>query len=329
MSTAALRTAPDSPAVPARTGLRSTAAAPAVAIHDLHRHFGEVRAVDGLSLEIPRGQVLAFLGPNGAGKSTTLDVVLGFARPDSGSVEVLGDTPARAVSRGRVGGVLQTGGLLPGYTVAETLAVVASLHRGSPDVDAAVRRARLEPLLRRRVSRLSGGERQRLRLALALLPDPELLVLDEPTTGMDVTARAAFWQEMRAQAVRSDRTIVFATHYLQEAANVADRIVIIDHGRTVADGTIDELRAGMTTSTVTATWHGIGDGADARTLLAPLGDAVSSLAVRGEHVEIRTAAPDDVARLLLTRSPAQHLGISAPSLDDIFTGLVDHRPPGA
>lgn len=297
-------------------------ASPAVEIQDLTKTFGAVRAVDGLSLTVRRGEVVAFLGPNGAGKSTTLDTVLGFTRPTSGTVRVLGEAPAEAVAASRVSAVLQDGGLLPGYTVGDTLNVVASLQAVEPDVDDVVERTRLRPLLRRRVSRLSGGERQRLRLALALLPDPELLVLDEPTTGMDVTARAGFWATMRELAHDRERALVFATHYLQEAADFADRIVIIDHGRLIADGTIDELRAMETTSTVTATWDGLADEETLREALAPLSSCVNGLAVHGAHVELRTTAPDDVARLLLTTTPARHLGISAPSLDDIFSGLV-------
>lgn len=300
-------------------------AAPAVEIHELTKTFGAVRAVDHLSLSIGRGEVVAFLGPNGAGKSTTLDTVLGFTRPTSGTVRVLGQDPADAVAASRVSAVLQDGGLLPGYTVGETVDVVAALQAVEPDVDDVIARTGLGPLLRRRVSRLSGGERQRLRLALALLPDPELLVLDEPTTGMDVTARAGFWATMRELAHDGERALVFATHYLQEAADFADRIVIIDHGRLVADGTIDELRSREAGATVTATWPGLTDPGSVREALSPVTGTVESLDVHGEHVEIRTSVSDDVARLLLTATPAVHLAISAPSLDEIFAGLVESR----
>lgn len=140
---------------------------------------------------------------------------------------------------------------------------------------------------------------------------------------MDVTARGGFWATMRELAHDRERTLVFATHYLQEAADFADRIVIIDNGRLVADGTIDELRARRTGATVTATWPGLTGPASVRKALSQVTGTVESLDVHGEHVEIRTSAPDDVARLLLTAMPATHLGISAPSLDEIFTGLVE------
>ena len=215
-------------------------ASPAVEIQDLTKTFGAVRAVDGLSLTVRRGEVVAFLGPNGAGKSTTLDTVLGFTRPTSGTVRVLGEAPAEAVAASRVSAVLQDGGLLPGYTVGETLNVVASLQAVEPDVDDVVERTRLRPLLRRRVSRLSGGERQRLRLALALLPDPELLVLDEPLAGIDRASRealASILTGLRAQGL----TLLTVLHEMGELADVVERAVVLDEGRVVSDGPVTDV----------------------------------------------------------------------------------------
>ena len=299
----------------------TTAPEPAVRISGLTKSFGPLVAVDRLDLSVARGEVVAFLGPNGAGKSTTLEVLLGLSQADAGTVSVLGGTPAQAVRGGRVGAMLQTGGLLPEFTVQQTLDVVASLQRRVPDVGAIIAQTRLSGLLRRRIGKCSGGEIQRIRLALALLPQPELLVLDEPTTGMDVTARAAFWETMR-EATAQGRAILFATHYLNEAADFADRIVIIDRGRLVADGSVDEVRALGEGTTVTARWPGLSDETELREALAPVADALLTVSVHGEHVELRTTAADDVARLLLTRTPAEHLGITALSLDEVFTGLV-------
>ncbi|NYD56772.1 ABC-2 type transport system ATP-binding protein [Nocardioides marinisabuli] len=205
-------------------------------------HGPPVKAVDAVDLTIRPGEVVAFLGPNGAGKTTTVDMLLGLTEPTSGSVEVYGVSPRRAVAAGRVSAVLQTGGLLPDFTVRETVRAVAALH-GRPDrVDHVLERAGLGELAGRLVQACSGGEQQRLKFALALVPDPDLVVLDEPTTGMDVGARRDFWDTMRADAA-AGRTIVFATHYLAEADEFADRTVLMARGRIVADAPTVEVRA--------------------------------------------------------------------------------------
>ena len=236
---------------------------------------------------------------------------------------VLGVAPREAVRAGRVGAVLQADGLNPSFTVRQTLDIIASLQLRIPDIESVIAQTRLEGLLRRKISQCSGGEIQRVRLALALLAQPELLVLDEPTTGMDPTARAAFWEMMRRETAQG-RAILFATHYLQEAADVADRIIIIDRGRLVAEGSVDEVRALGEGTTVTATWLGLSGEAELRAALAPVSDSLLGMEVHGSHLELRTIAPDDVARLLLTATPAGHLGITALSLEEIFAQLVGH-----
>ena len=309
----------------------STAAhspSPAVEVTGLTKSFGSLTAVDRLDLKVARGEVVAFLGPNGAGKSTTLDVVLGFTRPDAGTAAVLGVAPGEAVRAGRVGAVLQIGGLIPSFTVRQTLDIVASLQLHAPDVESVIAQTSLSGLLRRKISRCSGGEIQRVCLALALLSRPELLVLDEPTTGMDPTARAAFWDMMRRETAQG-RAILFATHYLQEAADVADRIIIIDRGRLVAEGSVDEVRALGEGTTVTATWPGLSGEAELRAALAPVSGSLLGVEVHGSHLELRTSAPDDVARLLLTATPSGHIGVMALSLEEIFTELVGEEHDGA
>ena len=313
---------------PAASPVGAAPAAPAVRVRGLRKTFGPVVAVDSLDLTVASGEVVAFLGPNGAGKSTTLDVILGFTRPDAGTAAVLGVAPREAVRAGRVGAVLQIGGLIPSFTVRQTLDIVASLQLRAPDVESVIARTGLGGLLRRRVSRCSGGETQRVRLALALLAQPELLVLDEPTTGMDPTARTAFWDMMRRETAQG-RAILFATHYLQEAADFADRIIIIDRGRLVAEGSVDEVRALGEGTTVTATWPGLSGEAELRAALAPVSGSLLGVQVRGPHLELRTSAPDDVARLLLTATPAGHLGITALSLEEIFAELVGDEHDGA
>lgn len=303
---------------------------PAVAVRDLTKTFpsrsGEVRAVDNLSLTLEPGQVVAFLGPNGAGKTTTLDMLLGLTQPTAGSIEVFGHRPHDAIQRGLVGATLQDGTLGPGLTVRQTLTVLASLHTHPLPLEELLERAELTALASRKVAALSGGERQRLRLAAALLPDPRLLVLDEPTTGMDVTARAAFWNTMHALAATGERTLLFATHYLEEAAAFADRIVIMSRGRLVADGTLADLRAAHEVTTVTASWPSPDDAAARAALAAhlrPVAGSIEEWRLDGGTLTIRTRDSDAVARLLLTGSPATDLTITPVSLDTLFTQIVE------
>src|SRR3954462_12105025 len=232
---------------------------PAIALHGLTKRFGSVTAVDGLDLTIEPGEVVAFLGPNGAGKTSTVDMVLGLSRPDAGSVEVFGLPPRTAVAHGLVTAVMQTGGLLKDLTVGETVELTAALFAHTRPVAEVLERAGLTEIANRRVGKCSGGQQQRLRFAMALLPEPELLILDEPTTGMDVEGRREFWGAIRADAEQG-RTVVFATHYLEEADAYADRIVLVSRGAVVADGTAAEIKALSAGRLVTATWEGIGTG---------------------------------------------------------------------
>ncbi len=209
---------------------------PAISLGDLTKSFGDVHAVRGIDLQIEQGEIVAFLGPNGAGKTTTIDMLLGLSRPTDGSVEVLGLPPRQAIARGLVSAVMQTGGLLKDLTVRETVEYTASLFADTQPVDAVLAHAGITGLADRRVGKCSGGEQQRLRFAMALLSDPALLLLDEPTTGMDVEGRRAFWSAIRRDAEQG-RTVLFATHYLEEADQYADRIVLMRKGRIVADGT--------------------------------------------------------------------------------------------
>ncbi|PKH38097.1 ABC-2 type transport system ATP-binding protein [Nocardioides alpinus] len=208
-----------------------------------------VVAVDDVDLTIAAGEIVAFLGPNGAGKTTTVDMLLGLTRPDAGTVEVYGVEPGAAVRAGRVSAVMQTGGLLPDFTVEETVRAIAATHGRSDRVAAVIERAALSEIADRRVQACSGGEQQRLKFALALVPDPDLVILDEPTAGMDVATRQHFWDTMRADAAQG-RTIVFATHYLAEADEFAERTVLIARGRIVADGPTADVRASFGGRTV-------------------------------------------------------------------------------
>ncbi|CAL9441607.1 ABC transporter ATP-binding protein [Streptomyces althioticus] len=206
------------------------------------KSYGDVRAVDDLTLTLRPGETVALLGPNGAGKSTTLDLLLGLKRPDSGSVTVLGTGPREAIVAGRVGAMLQSGGLMDEVTVAELVRLACGLHPRPYPVPDVLARAGLTAIAGRRADKLSGGQAQRVRFALATAGDGDLIVLDEPTTGMDVTARRAFWATMRDQADRG-RTVLFATHYLEEADAIADRVLVLHRGRLLADGTATEIKA--------------------------------------------------------------------------------------
>ncbi|MFE7435895.1 ABC transporter ATP-binding protein [Streptomyces tendae] len=213
-----------------------------VGFDQVTKRYGDVRAVDGLTLDLHPGQTVALLGPNGAGKSTTLDLLLGLRRPDTGTVRVLGTEPREAVVAGRVGAMLQSGGLMDEVTVAELVRLACALHPRAHPAAEVLARAGLTKIAERRVDKLSGGQAQRVRFALATAGDSDLIVLDEPTTGMDVTARQAFWATMREQADQG-RTVLFATHYLEEADAIADRVLVLHRGRLLADGTAAEIKA--------------------------------------------------------------------------------------
>jgi ABC-2 type transport system ATP-binding protein len=281
----------------------------------VRKNFGSVHAVNGIDLSIASGEIVAILGPNGAGKTTSIDMILGLSQPSTGNVSVFGMHPRQAISRGLVSAVMQTGGLLKDFTVAETVEYTASLFVHTEPPAEVLKRAGIAGIADRKVGKCSGGEQQRLRFAMALLPDPELLVLDEPTTGMDVEGRRSFWGSIRQDAAKG-RTVLFATHYLEEADAYADRIVLMRQGLIVADGTSAEIKAMSAGRTVRATLPG----ASAAELAAiPGADTVE---LRGDTVLIHAADSDAVARYLLTSTPARDLEIIARGIEDAFIALT-------
>jgi ABC-2 type transport system ATP-binding protein len=287
----------------------------AVELTGVHKSFGQVHAVDGVDLHLSSGEIVAILGPNGAGKTSTIDVILGLSRPDAGRVKVFGMEPRQAISRGLVSAVMQTGGLLRDLTVFETVEYTASLFAHSQDPREALRTAGISDIADRRVGKCSGGEQQRLRFALALLPNPDVLVLDEPTTGMDVEGRRGFWAAIRKDAANG-RTVLFATHYLEEADAYADRIILLRHGKVVADGTSSQIKAKAAGRTVRATLPGASEASLANV------PGAETVEVRGDTVLLHSSDSDATARYLLTQTAAKDLEIIARGIEDAFIALT-------
>jgi ABC-2 type transport system ATP-binding protein len=265
----------------------------------LTKSYGEVRAVRGIDVAIAPGETVALLGPNGAGKTTTIDTVLGLTRPDTGTVSVFGLSPAEAVKAGAVGGMLQTGSLVQFLSVRELLTMVASLYPHPLELNAVLRLTGAAEFADRATTKLSGGQTQRVRFAIALVADPDLLVLDEPTAALDVEGRREFWTAMRATAARG-KTVLFATHYLEEADAYSDRIILMARGRIVADGPPNEIKARVGGRTIRATLLG----ADLAALRRLPG--VTNADQRGDVVTLScpdSDASDSSLRQLLIRFP--------------------------
>ncbi|MGW1497161.1 ABC transporter ATP-binding protein [Streptomyces mirabilis] len=279
--------------------------------------FGTVRAVDGVDLEIGRGETVALLGRNGAGKSTTISLLLGLNEPDEGTVALFGGPPEAAVRAGRVGAMLQETRPVPRVTVHELVSFVAGRYPAPLPVADALELAGIADLAGRRVDRLSGGQAQRVRFAMALAGNPDLIVLDEPTAALDVEARRAFWDSMRSYA-RRGHTVLFSTHYLEEADTHADRILVIDHGRLVADGTGEQLKRAVGGNLVS--FDLAGRGTEGLTLLP----GVVSVEVRGDRALLRTDDSDATVLALAELGALRGLEVVPASLDDAFMALTSH-----
>ncbi len=267
--------------------------------------------------------MLALLGPNGAGKTTTISALLGLVRPQEGRVEVLGSDPRQAVADGRVGAMLQSGsgvGLPPGVRVDQVLGLVRRLYPRPAPSDQIIERADIGALLSRRTDRLSGGQAQRVRFAIAIAGDPEIVFLDEPTSAMDVESRQGFWRMMRDFG-NEGRTVLFATHHLAEADEIADRVVVLNHGKVVADGPGATLKAAVATRRV----RFVTDRPN-RAQLSEL-DGVTEVEVCGTGVSIDSLDADSTIRDLVGRGvPFRDLEITGAGLEQAFVALTGCGP---
>ncbi|UDY34518.1 ABC transporter ATP-binding protein [Dermatobacter hominis] len=300
-----------------------------IEVEDLQKSYGDVEAVRGLSFSVEEGEILAVLGPNGAGKTTTVEILEGYRTRDSGSVAVLGLDPAHGGTelRGRIGIVLQECGVDPFLTVSEVLRKHAEYYRHPRDVDEVISLVGLDEKADERVKRLSGGQQRRLDVALGLIGDPELLFLDEPTTGFDPTARRQAWEIVRNLG-ELGKTVLLTTHYMDEAQALADRVVVIAGGRIVAEGTPQSI-GGRAEADVTVEFRlppGVGP--------ADLPVAVESTS--DGMVGLTTSEPTEVLHLLTSWAQdrpdpfeLEGLTVARPSLEDVYLALTASEPEDA
>ena len=259
---------------------------------------------------------MALLGPNGAGKSTTIDMLLGLQTPDQGSVALFGQSPREAISAGRVGAMLQTGALIRDLTVRELVGTMASLYEHPLPVDEVIGLVGAAPFADQLTQKLSGGEPQRVRAAVAMVADPDLLVLDEPTSSLDVGGRRDFWEVMRGAAA-GGKTVLFATHYLEEADAFADRIILMAQGRVVADGATGEVKGMVGSRTIRATLPGV---AEAELEALP---GVIGVERHGPTAIIVCQDSDAAIRALLEGYPtARDIEIAGAGLEEAFLTLT-------
>ena len=292
-------------------------AAPVVVFDNVSKQYGKLKAVDGLNLDLRPGQTVALLGPNGAGKSTSLDMLLALRKPTGGRIAMFGSDPYHAVKSGRVGAMLQSGGLMPEVTVRELVTLVTGFHPKPEPVDLTMKRAGIAEFANQRVDKLSGGQTQRVRFALAICGKSELIVLDEPTVAMDVETRRLFWDSMKEE-VAQGRTLLFATHYLEEADQAADRILVINRGRLLADGTPAEIKARAGAKRVSFRL----DHVDEQFLLGLPG--LVRLDVRNDVVQIQSQDSDATLYAVLNAGyRPREIEISSLGLEQAFIAITE------
>jgi len=298
--------------------------APIISVADLRRHYGEVKAVDGVSFEVQRGEVFGLLGPNGAGKTTTIEILEGLNRADSGSISVLGFDPKRQADelKERIGVQLQAASLYPDLKVSELVELFATFYAKRLPAERLITQLGLDERKMALTRELSGGQRQRLSIALALVNDPELIFLDEPTTGLDPQGRRSLWEHIERLKAEG-RTVLLTTHYMEEAEQLCDRVAIVDHGKILEIGAVDELISRHFTER-TLRFRSRAELSDSA--LAGLRD-VSRVAHEDDEVVLYTAnVPRTIAALLeLAESVAADdldVAVRRPTLEDVFLELT-------
>jgi ABC-2 type transport system ATP-binding protein len=296
------------------------AAGPGVVLSRLTKSYGALRAVRNLDLAIAPGETVALLGPNGAGKTTTIDMMVGLTKPDKGTVSIFGSPPAAARKAGWVGAMLQTGAPLDHLRVREIVALMASYYPHPLPVTDVLELTGAADFARQWTTKLSSGQAQRVRFAAALVGNPDLLLLDEPTAAIDVAGRREFWHAIRGVAEQG-KTVIFATHYLEEADAYADRIVLLAHGQIVADGPATEIKAQAGSRTIRATLPGADLGA-----LAAL-PGVRSAQRHGEAVVLSCSDADVALAAMLGSFPAaKDIEVTGGTLEDAFLELTVSEP---
>ncbi len=282
--------------------------ADAVVFRGVSKKYGALTALDAIDLCIPRGQSVALLGPNGAGKTTAISLLLGLRSATAGSISVLGGSPRNQRVRARVGAMLQCSGLPEYLTVSEAIALFRSYYPEPLPTGELLALADLNAKAHARIARLSGGQLQRLYFAVALCGDPEILVLDEPTVGLDVEARRSLLATISGIAERG-RTVLMSTHYLEEADALADRVVVIDRGRIIADGSPSEVKGTV--------------GRKRLTFTSPIALDDERFARSGDRYEALTESPERLLRDLFARDiPLENLTVTGATLEEAFVALT-------
>lgn len=287
-------------------------------LEDVWKSYGDLMALCGLDLEIRAGEVLSLLGPNGAGKTTTVNLLLGLARPLQGSVRVFGLAPDHPKSRTRVGAMLQISAVPQTLRVAELVELFSSYYPDPLTAEETLRIAGLVGLERRPFGELSGGQRQRVLFALSICGDPELLYLDEPTTGLDVEARRGLWRQIRTFVARG-RSVVLTTHYLEEADALADRIILLNEGRSIAEGSPSMIKARVQGRRIRCRTR-------LHTSEIDCIPGVKDVKTQDGLTEILTSRAEPVVRELLMRDgDLADLEVIGAALDDAFLALTTKK----